>query len=390
MFQPRFLSPYAESDSCVYHCISRVIEKKHVLQRKEKEVFVRMMREYEAFCGVQVLAYCVMSNHFHLLVEVPPKVKGAAVAMTDDVFLTKIKTIYSGIYYRDIEQKLENFRANGADKAALEFKAKYTRRMHDLSEFMKGLKQRFTQWYNGAHARKGTLWESRFKSVLVQGGYATRVVAAYIDLNPIRAGMVEKPEDYTWCSYAEALKPKNNQAARAGLCRVLCSDQKLPSLEGRGNQGVQGAQGIPEAQNKSKNRSKQGEQCEQITGWDDGVAERYRMMLFADGEEVFVDERETGTVNKRVRKGFSRREVKKVLARGGKLSFGEALRCRVRYFSDGMTVGKRAFVEEVFKKARHRFGEKRKSGARPMRGVGWQKKESKLFSMRQLVKDRLG
>jgi len=338
-----------------------VIERKYVLQRKEKDVFVRMMREYEAFCGVQVLSYCVMSNHFHLLVEVPPKVKGASVAMTDEVFLSKMKTIYSGMYYLDIEKKLERFRADGADKAAMELKAKYTCRMHDLSEFMKGLKQRFTQWYNGTHARKGTLWVGRFKNVLVQSGYAARVMSAYIDLNPVRAGMVERPEDYKWCSYGEAMQPKANKAARAGLCQVLGKMEEL-------DESAAGCRSY---------------------GWDDGVAERYRVMMFSDGEEVFVDTRETGEVNKRVRKGFRRKDVKKVLARGGKLSFGETLRCRVRYFTDGMTVGNRQFVDKVFNDARERFGEKRKSGARPMRGVGWKKKETKLFSMRQLVKDRL-
>ncbi len=362
MYQPRFLSPYAESDSCVYHCISRVIDRQFVLKQRERDVFVRMMREYEAFCGVRVLSYCVMSNHFHLLVEVPPKVKGAAVAMTDAVFLRKIKTIYSGIYYRDIKQKLKRFRADGADKAALDLKAKYTRRMHDLSEFIKGLKQRFTQWYNGTHARKGTLWEGRFKNVLVQSGYAARVMTAYIDLNPVRAGMVEKPEDYKWCSYGEAIQPKatrGRKKAREGYCRVLAQNQEP------------------------------GNQSSDLLGWGEGIAERYRMMLFADGEEVFVDTRETGEVNERVRKGFKRGDVEKVLSRGGKLSFGETLRCRVRYFSDGMTFGDRAYVDKVFKGARERFGAKRKSGARPIRGVGWKKKDTRLYSMRQLTQHTL-
>jgi hypothetical protein len=98
-----------------------------------------MMREYEAFCDVQVLAFCVMSNHFHVLVEVPPKQNGGSVAMTDEVFLAKIKAMYSPLHYRDVEQLLERLRKSGADKAALELKAKYTCRMHDFSEFMKGL-----------------------------------------------------------------------------------------------------------------------------------------------------------------------------------------------------------------------------------------------------------
>eukprot|EP01047_Picozoa_sp_COSAG01_P118764 COSAG01_NODE_47452_length_390_cov_0.711340_2_plen_59_part_01 len=58
---------------------------------------------------------------------------------------------------------------------------------------------------------------------------------------------------------------------------------------------------------------------------------------------------------------------------------GEALRCKVRYFSDGMTFGSRDFVNNVFKHARERFGEKRNSGARPLKGVGWQKTQTRLY-----------
>ncbi len=90
-----------------------------------------------------------------------------------------------------------------------------------------------------------------------------------------------------------------------------------------------------------------------------------------------------------MRKGFKRDQVEKVLSRGGKLSVGETLRCKVRYLSDGMTFGSRKFVNEVFEAARERFGEKRKSGARPLSGVGWEKKETRLYSMRQLTKHTL-
>ena len=367
MRQARFLSPSAETSFSLYHCISRVVDRQFVLGREEKDMFVRMMRQYETFCGVRVLSYCIMSNHFHLLVEVPPKEKGAAVTLSDEDFLARLKPMYSKIYYRGIEQMLERFRADGADGAALDLKAKFSCRMHDLSEFMKGLKQRFTQWYNGAHGRRGTLWEGRFKSVLVEDGYAARVMSAYIDLNPVRADMVDRPEDYRWCSYGEAMQPKASRGrklAREGYCRMLAKN------------------------------TEPGNQSPKMLEWSDGVAECYRMMLFADGEEVFADDIHAGVAPearkpKRVRKGFKRKDVEKVLAKGGKLSVGEALRCKVRYFSDGMTFGSRDFVNKVFKDARERFGEKRKSGARPLKGVGWQKTQTRLYSMRQLVKEPL-
>ena len=78
--------------------------------------------------------------------------------------------------------------------------------MWDVSGFMKSLKGRFTQWYNRRHGRKGTLWEERFKRVLVEGsGTTLAAMAAYIDLNPVRAGLVADPKDYRWCGYGEAL-----------------------------------------------------------------------------------------------------------------------------------------------------------------------------------------
>ena len=369
MRQARFLSPSSEDDFSLYHCVSRVVDRRFVLRREEKDVFVRMMREYETFCGVRVLAYCIMSNHFHILVEVPPKKKDEPVELTDEDFLARLKPLYSKIYYRSVEQMLDRFRSDGADAAAEELKSKFTCRMHDLSEFMKGLKQKFTQWYNGANGRRGTLWEGRFKSVLVENGYAARVMAAYIDLNPIRAAMVEKPEDYKWCSYGEAMQLKatyGRRRAREGYCRVLAA------MDGYDQRREIDYSGL----------------------WSDEIADRYRMMLFADGEEAFAEDIHSGVipearVSKCVRKGFNRKDVEKVLAKGGGVSFGEALRCKVRYFSDGMTVGSRKFVDSVFQAARDRFGEKRKSGARSMSGIGWRKKETKLYSMRQLVKERL-
>ena len=50
-------------------------------------------------------------------------------------------------------------------------------RMYDLAQFMKGLLQRFTHWFNRVHSRPGTLWEERFKSVIVEDGVAASLRA---------------------------------------------------------------------------------------------------------------------------------------------------------------------------------------------------------------------
>ena len=79
-----------------------------------------------------------------------------------------------------------------------------------------------------------------------------------------------------------------------------------------------------------------------------------------------------------------REKALEVLARGGKLSQADYLRCKVRYFSDGAVIGGKAFVDEMFAAFRDRFGPKRKDGARPMRGLADETKEDRLFNFRQL------
>jgi putative transposase len=91
--------------------------------------------------------------------------------------------------------------------------------MFDLSSFMKLLKQRFSIWFNQTHNRFGTLWAERFKSVLVDyDGDTLRTMAAYIDLNAVRKGLVADPKDYRFCGYAEALA--GSRPARAGLRQI--------------------------------------------------------------------------------------------------------------------------------------------------------------------------
>ena len=74
MSKSRLLAPWVgeEDRSALYHTLSRIVDRQYLLDRKGKEQFVRYMRMYEAFSGVRVLTYCIMSNHFHILVEVPP------------------------------------------------------------------------------------------------------------------------------------------------------------------------------------------------------------------------------------------------------------------------------------------------------------------------------
>src|SRR5688572_24188082 len=100
-----------------YHCISRVVDRQFVLGEVEKEELVSLMRRYEAFCGVKVITYCVMSNHFHILLQVPQRPEPGQFPSDAELvaLVRKAKDSYGSA---TLEQDLERWRREGADAAA--------------------------------------------------------------------------------------------------------------------------------------------------------------------------------------------------------------------------------------------------------------------------------
>ena len=102
------LAPEHETCASTYHCISRVVWRSFIFKKEEKEYFLRIMREYEAYCGVRVLSHVAMSNHVHILVKVPPRPK----RVMDDVrFLEHLALIYSDGHVADVGRWLGECRS---------------------------------------------------------------------------------------------------------------------------------------------------------------------------------------------------------------------------------------------------------------------------------------
>lgn len=207
----------------------------------------------------------------------------------------------------------------------LTFRGKYLPLMHDLSWFVRLLKQRFARWYNAFHKTFGTLWAERFTSVIVEGsGEALLATCAYVDLNPVRAKLVEDPKDYRFSGYGEAVGGKS--LARRGLESALGAAR----LDWRGAQA------------------------------------RYRRCLYA-----------AGTVPK-VKRGNKQGQIshdaaEAVAKQNGELSWAVAL-------TRGGILGTGGFVDRIFELKRDHFPASRTDGARKMRGRDW----GELRSLRKL------
>jgi hypothetical protein len=331
-------------ESYCYHVMSRTCGGEVFFDDVEKEALRRVIWRMAEFSGIKVVTYCIMGNHFHLLAEVPHRETWMQRFEGTDGearLFDHLRTLYSRAYLGLLRDELADFRARGMAVLAEQRLEALKKRFCDLSLFMKEVKERFSRWFNKRRGRKGTLWMDRFKSVLVEGkGEALRTMAAYIDLNPVRAGVVSDPKDYRWCGYAEALG--GSRRAQRGLCK---------------------AQGKP------------------VDGWKSaGAAEAYRCLLHAEGREVKDAQNERVVV-----RGVSVESVRAVQEQRGKLSPAELVRLRVRYFSDGLVLGSREFVESVFDGNREMFGPKRKQGCRRM-----VESDLPFYTLRQLRLKPLG
>lgn len=80
-----------------------------------------------------------------------------------------------------------------------------------LSKMMQAVGRRYVRYFNDSHGRSGTLWEGRYKSALVQSERYLLACMVYMDLNPVRAGMVERAQDYPWSSHAHYIGLRNDR-----------------------------------------------------------------------------------------------------------------------------------------------------------------------------------
>ena len=295
------------SESAFYHVMSRALERRHIFDPVASERFRGFMRQVETFTGVRVVTYCIMSNHFHLLLHVP-----ARRPVTDEEMLSRLKKSFSPMAYARFRDKWDRMTQQGSASGLERLRQGVLQRMYDLSFFMKELKQRFSSWHNFREKRNGPVWEDRFKSSLIENkrDYLA-TAAAYIDLNPVRAGLVQDPKDFRYCGYAEALS--GAELAVAGI-------------------GVLTERFGPRTDN-------------------DWVLTTYRMVLFG-----------TGVATER-KAGFSAEVAEAVHLAHGELKPWELAAHRLRWLADGAVIGSKSFVQQFRSTIQAKWGFKRSLGA---------------------------
>ena len=350
----RGLRVLPEEGGYFVHVTSRTAGQEFLFGDAEKAAFRWRMRQWAEFSGIGILTHCLMSNHFHLLLWVPrPE------ALDHKEILRRLEGVWPEEKRRAWE---ETWRAQTPERRE-RMDAAVRERMADLPEFMRVLKQSFTAWYNRTHHRKGALWDARYRSVVVEDNpLALLSVAAYIDLNPVRAGICADPLDYSWSGYGEACG--GQAASRSGL-------EALVRLS-RGHQPY-AATRVRKGQLKSeKHWSEAAETLEREQaaraaprGWPE-VQAAYRIWLYHTGRDTSG---EHGSKEKhRRRRNFDPLEVVAEFERQGEVPAAKLLRRRVRSFTRGVGVGSPAFLESLMTQYRSCFGPNRRKAGRPIQG----------------------
>ena len=194
-----------------YHLISRVAHRAFFLDEGERAWLVGLIRRVARFSGVDVLAYSVMSNHFHLFVYI-----GYPEPLGDAEIVRRIAALYSDVRFELVMKKWNELAREPGSSAFRRYRESFLRRMWSASEFMKTLKQHYTMSFNGRRGHHGTMWESRYRVRVKDPGEFGVMMAesGYVDANPVNARLVDWPDKYEWCSYAAACA--GDETARAG------------------------------------------------------------------------------------------------------------------------------------------------------------------------------
>jgi len=213
------------SDTPWYHVVNRCVRRAflcgddHLAGKNydhRRGWIVERVKQLASVFAIDVAAYAVMSNHYHLVLRVDAE---RAQGWSRDEVLRRWTQLFDGpVLVQQLQAAQERGEDADLDAATLtridEWAESYRTRLMDISWFMRVLNETIARQANAEDKVTGRFWEGRFKSQALLDEQAVLTAMTYVDLNPIRAAMAETPEDSEHTSAAERIdeiKPGRRQ-----------------------------------------------------------------------------------------------------------------------------------------------------------------------------------
>jgi len=201
-----------------YHCISRCVRRAFLcgegFEHRKKWIEERIELLARNF-AVSVCGFSLMDNHLHVLARLDP---GLSAEWSDVDVVRRWIAVYPPRTLDVDDPKVVQMWVDHECKDAGKV-ARYRERLRDLGWFMKALKEPLARMANKEDGCKGTFWESRYKSIAILDEEALLATCAYIDLNPVAAGIATTPES----SQHTSIRQRVVHARKSGVLKKLKS-----------------------------------------------------------------------------------------------------------------------------------------------------------------------
>jgi REP element-mobilizing transposase RayT/DNA-binding transcriptional ArsR family regulator len=184
----------------IHHLTSRIAHKVRFLQdESERNELLEMIHRTASFTGIKLIGWCVMNNHFHILVYLP-----LPATLSDEEIVRRYGILKGHTAAQMLQIRIAQLKKEGepGEKAAASTLEQIRARMYSIGSFMKIVKQWFSEEYNRRTGHVGTLWEGPYHDrVMPLRRDIVEKCLGYIHLNPIRAAASATFDGYKWSSY---------------------------------------------------------------------------------------------------------------------------------------------------------------------------------------------
>jgi len=238
MTMPRY-SQVSLEDTPWYHCVSRCVRRAYLCgedsasgqsYEHRRGWVVQRIKELAAVFTIDIAAYAVMNNHYHIVVHIDSQ---RAETLSTEQVLQRWTQLHKGPVL--VNRYLSDQRCDMSEGElfrAEELAEIYRERLCDLSWFMKSLNEYISRKANVEDNVKGHFWESRYKCQALLDEKALLAAMTYVDLNPVRAAMAETPECSEFTSICERIQQLKMSCAVSGEVDASVAEELPANLEG--------------------------------------------------------------------------------------------------------------------------------------------------------------